>query len=251
MSLTLDWATGGLFAVFFVFQLISLLACKKRKEKDSESCQSRVIGLWAVGCRLWAVGCRAVGAVMDYNLIADKFTKTRDNLWPFTRRFYQLINTSSFILDAGCGNGRNMIKPHRYVGIDLSTELLKYVTFDNCDLIASDVRSIGFSDATFDHTICIATIHHLSTPQDRLRALKELIRVTIPGGLICVSVWAPPFEMSGDFIQTYKGTDQTRYFYIYRRGELADVCQHLDNTSIIEWGIKGQSQYVFLMKNLG
>ena len=38
--------------------------------------------------------------------------------------------------------------------------------------------------------ICIAVIHHLSTPARRLAAIEELSRIVRPGGRILISVWA-------------------------------------------------------------
>ena len=42
----------------------------------------------------------------------------------------------------------------------------------------------------FDVTLCIAVLHHLATAERRLEGLKELVRITRPGGLVLVYVWA-------------------------------------------------------------
>lgn len=47
-----------------------------------------------------------------------------------------------------------------------------------------------FRSNAFDVCLCIAVLHHLSTPERRLAGLKELVRVTRPGGLVLVYVWA-------------------------------------------------------------
>ena len=47
-----------------------------------------------------------------------------------------------------------------------------------------------FRSNAFDVTICIAVIHHLSTDERRLHALKELVRITKISGLILTYVWA-------------------------------------------------------------
>lgn len=38
--------------------------------------------------------------------------------------------------------------------------------------------------------LCIAVLHHLSTAERRLAGLRELVRITRPGGLVLVYVWA-------------------------------------------------------------
>ena len=53
----------------------------------------------------------------------------------------------------------------------------------------------SFRSLSFDGCICIAVIHHLSTEQRRLDAIKELVRITRVGGLILVYVWALEQDM--------------------------------------------------------
>ena len=45
-------------------------------------------------------------------------------------------------------------------------------------------------DASFDYAICIAVLHHLSTQERRVSALKEMQRILRPGGRALVTVWA-------------------------------------------------------------
>ena len=49
---------------------------------------------------------------------------------------------------------------------------------------------ICFRSDAFDVCLCIAVLHHLSTAERRLAGLRELVRVTRPGGLVLVYVWA-------------------------------------------------------------
>lgn len=50
--------------------------------------------------------------------------------------------------------------------------------------------SIYFRSDAFDVSLCIAVLHHLSTAERRLAGLRELVRITRPGGLVLVYVWA-------------------------------------------------------------
>lgn len=50
--------------------------------------------------------------------------------------------------------------------------------------------SIYYRSDAFDVSLCIAVLHHLSTAERRLAGLRELVRITRPGGLVLVYVWA-------------------------------------------------------------
>jgi len=194
-----------------------------------------------------------------YNKIAERFNKTRSTLWKFTKDWYTLISKEGsffIILDAGCGNGRNMIKPHMYIGLDSSYELLNDVTFLNCQTVCASVSNIPFPDNYFDHTLCISVIHHISSNEERLQIIRELIRVTKIGGYICIGVWYPPHYAfahltdvgdHGKLVhQTYAGTDIKRLFYIFDKEELFDICNTMTNVKVIEHGIYKQANYIFL-----
>lgn len=53
-----------------------------------------------------------------------------------------------------------------------------------------DNLSLPFRDESFDAVLSIAVVHHFSTTERRVRALKELARVLRIGGRIVISVWA-------------------------------------------------------------
>ena len=42
----------------------------------------------------------------------------------------------------------------------------------------------------FDNTMSVAVIHHISSEERRIQSIKELVRVTKPGGKIFIEVWA-------------------------------------------------------------
>ena len=195
----------------------------------------------------------------SYCKIAEKFNKTRTHMWTFTQNWYKLIGNDKncFILDAGCGNGRNMIDLHTYIGIYISEKLLENVNFKNVFLLKISVCDIPFK-TIFDHVLCVSVIHHIESEIQRLKAINELIRVTKINGLICISVWYPPSyvlsneELPQDRIirQFYKNTEVERFFYIYDKKELFDICSTISNVKIIEYGINKQANYIFLKKIL-
>ena len=68
-----------------------------------------------------------------YNEIATHFNQTRVYMWPKVKEYIKNLPAHSMVLDVGCGNGRNMTMRTDelfYVGLDVSTGLLKFVGED-------------------------------------------------------------------------------------------------------------------------
>jgi len=159
-----------------------------------------------------------------YNSNSKRFSQTRYSVWESVKNFNNTINSNSKILDAGCGNGKNMIyfkkNGHTVKGIDFSESLLKICKSKDLDVLNSDIRNLPFENNTFDNTISIAVIHHLSTNEDRIKAIKELLRVTKKDGKILITVWAIEQEAHsrrafklGDNIVPFE--DSFRYYHIF------------------------------------
>ncbi len=53
-----------------------------------------------------------------------------------------------------------------------------------------DCLWLPFRSETADYCVCIAVIHHLSTKERRIRALREIARILRPGGRALIYVWA-------------------------------------------------------------
>ena len=64
-----------------------------------------------------------------YDVNSNDFSNTRYSIWDVVKKFNDSINSKSYILDAGCGNGKNMIylqnQSHNVIGIDFSDGLLE------------------------------------------------------------------------------------------------------------------------------
>lgn len=62
--------------------------------------------------------------------------------------------------------------------------------------IVADILNLPHPDAFFDFALSIAVIHHLSAPDRRIQAVREILRTlrpastTAPGGKVLLYVWA-------------------------------------------------------------
>jgi SAM-dependent methyltransferase len=102
------------------------------------------------------------------------------------------------ILDAGCGSGRNMVDLARHgtvTGIEFSPPSVALARErDRGAVIEGSVLDMPFDDDAFDLTLSLDVIEHL---QDDVAALRELRRVTKPGGVLLVTVPAYQWLWSG------------------------------------------------------
>jgi SAM-dependent methyltransferase len=102
------------------------------------------------------------------------------------------------ILDAGCGSGRNMVELARYgvvTGVELSGTSVELARERGAgEVLEGSVMNMPFDEGAFDLTVSLDVIEHL---QDDVGALRELRRVTKPGGALLVTVPAYQWLWSG------------------------------------------------------
>lgn len=189
-----------------------------------------------------------------YEDIAIEFSNTRYNIWNCVKKFLDNIEKKSIIGDIGCGNGKNMNyrKDCINIGCDFSSNLVKLCNNKNLNVIIGNILNIPFNDNIFDYTLCIAVIHHLSSKTKRIKAIKELIRVTKKGGKILILVWALEQKSDSkrkfinqenllDWKNNNKKIMAKRYYYVFKKDELDSL---VDKKYIVEsfyekgnWGI--------------
>lgn len=58
------------------------------------------------------------------------------------------------------------------------------------NIFCADIVSLPWRSNSLDASICIAVLHHLSTEERRLAAIKECVRILKPGGRTFIQVWA-------------------------------------------------------------
>jgi len=106
------------------------------------------------------------------------------------------FSSKDVVLDVGCGPGlvalhlAATVKVKQVVGIDLTQAMIEKAKANaetqgvtNVSFQSGDMSKLPFADNTFDGVVTRYTFHHL---QDPAMALKEMIRVTKPNGLVVV-----------------------------------------------------------------
>lgn len=171
------------------------------------------------------------------------------------------MSPGSVGLDIGCGNGKYLaVNPNIFiVASDRSGNLVSIASqHQRHTAVVADTLDLPHPAHSFDFAISIAVIHHLSTPERRIDAVRALLETLRPpskkavddGGRVLIFVWALEQKTSrrgwdeGDEQdimvpwvskqkQPPKENDRgpksepqvyQRYYHLYRKGELeADI----------------------------
>jgi SAM-dependent methyltransferase len=94
------------------------------------------------------------------------------------------------LLDAGCGTGNNLVHFKtlgRPVGLDLSEEALRFCRSRGVAVVGGRLQALPFPDACFDCVTSFDVLYHRWV-EDDAAAVRELVRVLAPGGLLLVRV---------------------------------------------------------------
>ena len=92
------------------------------------------------------------------------------------------------VLDAGCGTGLNLRNlPAGSVGLDINPRNVETVgkRLPQQQCVLGDVEAMPFGDAMFGTVVCTEVLEHVPDPS---RALAEIHRVLLPGGVLIGSV---------------------------------------------------------------
>jgi ubiquinone/menaquinone biosynthesis C-methylase UbiE len=144
------------------------------------------------------------------------------------------------VLDVGCGPGTisadfaRLVAPGQVTGIDLSLEVIELARRNtdgsdvaNLSFQVGDAYDLAFADASFDVVYAHQVLQHLSDP---VRALREMRRVLVPGGLAAVRdadygkfTWSPSDSRLDRWMALYHEITK-------RNGAQADAGRYL-----VEW----------------
>lgn len=127
-----------------------------------------------------------------YEQIAPFFNDSRYKAWPKVQQFLLDLPPGSIVADIGCGNGKYLhINEEVFkLGCDVCGPLVEAAGSRGHEVQMCDGLSLPYRDGCFDAVLSIAVIHHLSTKERRIRAIKEMARTLRQGGRIMIYVWA-------------------------------------------------------------
>lgn len=171
------------------------------------------------------------------------------------------------ILDIGAGTGRYSV-PLAQEGYDVTAvELVKHnlgrLNQKGAGVHAYQGNALNlkrFSDNSFDLTLLFGPMYHLHGKEDKLRALKEAVRVTKPGGRILVAYIMNEFSVityafkekhilealqSGMLTEDYHCTDKANPLYsMVRLEDIAALDAQVDAARIQIIAADGAANYM-------
>ncbi|KAI9760221.1 MAG: hypothetical protein M1840_002583 [Geoglossum simile] len=124
------------------------------------------------------------------------------------------------ILDVGCGPGTitadfaAMVPEGLVTGLEHAPDVLEQArstaaarALDNVRFVVGDVHKLDFPDGTFDIVHVHQVLQHVGDP---VRALREMRRVTKPGGIVAArdadyegTIWYPDVDGMSDWARLY------------------------------------------------
>lgn len=193
-----------------------------------------------------------------YTSISKSFDRTRSKVWKCVKDFLNSIEAGESGLEVGCGNGKNMRyrQDLKCQGIDISQGMVELCKNKGLNVSLGNMISLPFEDNSFDFIISVASLHHLSSLNERKKAILEMIRVCKEGGKIFILVWA--FEQPINSRRKFQTQDEMvdwlcpedgkryfRYYHLYRQGELEEEIKSTFNNLVIKksfyeagnWGV--------------
>jgi SAM-dependent methyltransferase len=128
------------------------------------------------------------------------YNDRRASFYPLFATFAAMMTPASRIVDVGCGAGfwldefvKRGARGDQLLGLDLAPGHVQRARERGHHAEIGNVLELAQPSQSFDLTHCAGVIHH--TP-DPARALRELVRITRPGGHIYLAVynkWHPYF----------------------------------------------------------
>ncbi|NXX42882.1 TRM9B methyltransferase, partial [Tricholaema leucomelas] len=127
-----------------------------------------------------------------YENTAAYLNDLQSKAWPRVRSFLLEQEPGSLVADIGCGTGKYLsVNSQVYnLGCDYCRPLVEIARKRDDEVLVCDNLNLPFRDQCFNAVISIGVIHHFSTKARRIKAVKEMARVLVPGGQLMIYVWA-------------------------------------------------------------
>jgi SAM-dependent methyltransferase len=149
------------------------------------------------------------------------------------------IEPGEAVLDVGSGTGSlaaavaDTVPSATVTGVDPSSAYVRHAQSqagDRVRFVLGDAQALDLPDASFDKTLSMLVFSFIPDPT---KALREMIRVTRPGGTVGAAVWdyGDGMEMLRVFWDEAVAADASiaardeRHLPLCRRGELAELCR--------------------------
>jgi ubiquinone/menaquinone biosynthesis C-methylase UbiE len=158
-----------------------------------------------------------------YDIWTIPISKVRDKVVEFTD-----AGSGSIILDVATGTGGQAIafarKGHNVTGIDMSEDMLNIANrknrYKSLKFVIADATSIPFEEKFFNVS-CVSFGLHDMTLDVREKVLKEMTRVTMPGGTILIVDYALPINKVGRyFVYHFVKSYESKYYPGFIKSDL-------------------------------
>lgn len=144
------------------------------------------------------------------------------------------------VLEIGCGTGLILERAAEIsktaLGIDISEGMLKHALDRGLEGVLADVTHLPFADESFDLVYSFKVLAHV---EDIDRALKEMARVTRPGGILVLEFYN---KLSGRYLAKkiagpQKISDKTHEGAVFTRWDTPMDLKHRlpSNLSLIDY----------------
>ncbi|QDP77400.1 demethylmenaquinone methyltransferase [Nocardia otitidiscaviarum] len=133
------------------------------------------------------------GVAKRYDLTNTVISAGQDRYWRWATRKALALRPGERVLDLGAGTGVSTVDLAKsgawVVAADFSQGMLAAGRHRKVPMVAGDAMRLPFADASFDAVTIALALRNVADPD---QALREMLRVTKPGGRLVVAEFSTP-----------------------------------------------------------